>query len=127
MSGEQFADVGRGVTLCYETFGASSDRPLLLVMGLGSQMIFWEEDFCEALAARGFHVIRFDNRDTGRSTIMADSPPPTLITPTWSYFAGVPGEAKPFIQVTLSALADPASAPNATATSTAARLLLLTT
>jgi pimeloyl-ACP methyl ester carboxylesterase len=78
VSGEQFADVGRGVTLCYETFGASSDRPLLLVMGLGSQMIFWEEDFCDALAARGFYVIRFDNRDTGRSTIMADSPTPTL-------------------------------------------------
>ena len=77
-STELFADVGGGVTLCYQTFGSSSDRPLLLVMGLGTQMIFWEEDLCERLAARGFHVIRFDNRDTGRSTIFDGAPPPTL-------------------------------------------------
>jgi pimeloyl-ACP methyl ester carboxylesterase len=75
---EQFADVGHGVKLCYETFGSKSDRPLLLVMGLGTQMIFWEEDFCEGLAARGFYVIRFDNRDTGRSTIFNDAAPPTF-------------------------------------------------
>jgi pimeloyl-ACP methyl ester carboxylesterase len=74
---EQFADAGRGVTLCYETFGAEGDRPLLLIMGLGSQMIFWDEDFCEALVGRGFYVIRFDNRDCGRSTVFDDSPPPT--------------------------------------------------
>jgi pimeloyl-ACP methyl ester carboxylesterase len=56
--------------LCYETFGASDAPPLLLVMGLASQMILWEGDFCELLAAQGFWVIRFDNRDVGRSTIM---------------------------------------------------------
>jgi pimeloyl-ACP methyl ester carboxylesterase len=78
MTREEFADVGRGVKLCYETFGSRSDRPLLLVMGLGTQMIFWEEDLCEALAARGFYVIRFDNRDTGRSTIFDEAPAPTL-------------------------------------------------
>ena len=65
---ERFCDVGRGVTLCYETFGDPSDPPLLLVMGLGMQMVGWQEDFCEELAGRGFHVVRFDNRDAGRST-----------------------------------------------------------
>jgi pimeloyl-ACP methyl ester carboxylesterase len=56
--------------LCYETFGASQAPPLLLVMGLASQMILWDDEFCELLAAQGFSVIRFDNRDIGRSTIM---------------------------------------------------------
>jgi pimeloyl-ACP methyl ester carboxylesterase len=65
---ERFCDVGRGVTLCYEPFGDPSDPPLLLVMGLGMQMVGWHEDFCEQLAGRGFHVVRFDNRDAGRST-----------------------------------------------------------
>ena len=65
---EQFADVGNGITLCYETFGDPSAPPVLLVMGLGTQMIAWHTDFCEDLARRGFFVIRFDNRDVGRST-----------------------------------------------------------
>ncbi len=56
--------------LCYETFGAPDAPPLLLVMGLASQMILWDDEFCELLAAQGFWVIRFDNRDVGRSTIM---------------------------------------------------------
>jgi pimeloyl-ACP methyl ester carboxylesterase len=72
---EQFCDVGRGVTLCYETFGERSDPPVLLVMGLGTQMVAWHEDFCGALAERGFYVTRFDNRDIGRSTHMAGAPP----------------------------------------------------
>ena len=49
---ERFCDVGRGVTLCYETFGDPTDPPLLLVMGLGMQMVGWHEDFCRELAAR---------------------------------------------------------------------------
>jgi pimeloyl-ACP methyl ester carboxylesterase len=65
---EEFCDVGRGVTLCYETFGDPDDTPMLLVMGLATQMIAWHEDFCAALAERGFYVVRFDNRDIGRST-----------------------------------------------------------
>ncbi len=72
---EQFCDVGRGITLCYETFGDPADPPALLVMGLGTQMIAWHEEFCTALAARGLHVIRFDNRDIGRSTHVAGAPP----------------------------------------------------
>jgi pimeloyl-ACP methyl ester carboxylesterase len=54
--------------LCFETFGASEAPPLLLIMGLAAQMILWDDDFCEQLAARGFRVVRFDNRDIGRST-----------------------------------------------------------
>lgn len=65
---EQFADVGNGITLCYETFGDPSAPPVLLIMGLGTQMVAWDERFCADLAGRGFYVIRFDNRDTGRST-----------------------------------------------------------
>jgi pimeloyl-ACP methyl ester carboxylesterase len=52
----------------YETFGKQAGRPLLLIMGLGAQMILWDEEFCEQLAARGHYVIRFDNRDVGLST-----------------------------------------------------------
>jgi pimeloyl-ACP methyl ester carboxylesterase len=57
-----------GIELEYDTFGRASDRPLLLIMGLGAQMLQWDERFCEALAARGQYVIRFDNRDVGLST-----------------------------------------------------------
>jgi pimeloyl-ACP methyl ester carboxylesterase len=72
---EEFCDVGRGVTLCYETFGDPDDVPILLVMGLATQMIGWHEDFCETLAERGFYVVRFDNRDIGRSTHLGFPPP----------------------------------------------------
>jgi len=72
---EQHQDVGRGITLCYEEFGDPSDPTALLIMGLATQMIAWHEDFCEELAGRGFHVVRFDNRDIGRSTHMDFRPP----------------------------------------------------
>jgi pimeloyl-ACP methyl ester carboxylesterase len=72
---EELIDVGRGVTLCYEAFGDPDDTPLLLIMGLATQMIAWNEDFCEQLADRGFYVVRFDNRDIGRSTHFEFRPP----------------------------------------------------
>jgi pimeloyl-ACP methyl ester carboxylesterase len=72
---EQFCDVGRGITLCYETHGDPADPPVILVMGLATQMIAWHEDFCEQLAERGFYVVRFDNRDIGRSTHLGFRPP----------------------------------------------------
>ncbi|MFZ9887728.1 MAG: alpha/beta fold hydrolase, partial [Myxococcota bacterium] len=75
---EQFCDVGRGITLCYETFGDSGDPPAFLIMGLATQMIGWNEDFCAGLAERGFYVIRFDNRDVGRSTHMPYRAPGNL-------------------------------------------------
>jgi pimeloyl-ACP methyl ester carboxylesterase len=75
-TGERFARVGK-LTLCYETFGTELSPPLLLVMGLASQMVLWEDEFCQALADSGFRVIRFDNRDVGRSTILREAPVPT--------------------------------------------------
>ena len=74
---EQFCDVGRGVTLCYETFGEPGDPTAVLIMGLGMQMLAWHDSFCERLASRGLHVLRFDNRDIGRSTHLPGAPPTT--------------------------------------------------
>lgn len=67
-SGEQFASLPSGIDICYETFGSPDDPPVLLIMGLGGPMNWWSTEFCERLAARDFFVIRYDNRDTGRST-----------------------------------------------------------
>jgi pimeloyl-ACP methyl ester carboxylesterase len=64
---EQRAKVG-AVELVYETIGDASGEPLLLVMGLGMQLIHWDRGLCELLAEQGFQVIRFDNRDAGLST-----------------------------------------------------------
>ena len=76
-AGERFAAVGE-IELCYQTFGRPSDPALLLIAGLGAQMLLWEDDFCRALAKRGFWVIRFDNRDMGRSTKIAWTVPANL-------------------------------------------------
>ena len=76
---ERFATVGDGVELCYETFGSERDPAFLLVMGLGMQMLGWHEEFCAGLAERGYFVIRYDNRDAGRSTHFRDTPPPNPI------------------------------------------------
>src|SRR5688572_2633965 len=75
---ERMAAVGE-LELCYETFGDPADPPMLLVMGLGTQMLGWHDGFCAALAERGFHVIRYDNRDVGRSTHLRDAPAPTTM------------------------------------------------
>jgi pimeloyl-ACP methyl ester carboxylesterase len=75
---EQFCDVGDDINLCYETFGERSDPAALLIMGLGTQMVAWHEDFCRALAGRGFYVVRFDNRDIGHSTHLDGLAPPTI-------------------------------------------------
>jgi pimeloyl-ACP methyl ester carboxylesterase len=69
-SEEMFGPVGRGIELCYQTFGDPDGDPLLLVMGLGGPMTWWDTELCEDLARAGFFVIRYDNRDTGRSTIL---------------------------------------------------------
>ncbi len=73
----------------YETFGDPKAQPLLLIMGLGAQMITWDDEFCKQLADRGFHVIRFDNRDVGLSTWMEDLGPPDMA----SAFSGEPKAA----------------------------------
>jgi pimeloyl-ACP methyl ester carboxylesterase len=56
-----------GVELCTEAFGDPADAPILLIMGIGASMLWWEEDFCWMLAGAGRFVIRYDHRDTGRS------------------------------------------------------------
>jgi pimeloyl-ACP methyl ester carboxylesterase len=63
-----------GIEIVYEAFGDSADPTALLIMGLGVQMLGWDAKFCELLAGRGFHVVRFDNRDAGRSTKIDGGP-----------------------------------------------------
>lgn len=57
-----------GVQLCYQTFGERGRPPLVLIMGMGAQMTGWDDELCGLLANCGFWVVRFDNRDAGRST-----------------------------------------------------------
>lgn len=76
-------EIARGVgpdrlDIAYERFGDSSLSPVLLLMGLGTQMLGWPGGFCDALVARGLHVVRFDNRDIGLSSHMTDAPAPDL-------------------------------------------------
>ncbi|WP_043630201.1 alpha/beta fold hydrolase [Nonomuraea candida] len=75
-----------GIHIAYESFGSPSGRPLLLIMGLGAQLIQWDEGLCELLVERGHHVVRFDNRDAGLSTHLHEhgvpapgTPPPYLL------------------------------------------------
>ncbi|MBE1494549.1 pimeloyl-ACP methyl ester carboxylesterase [Amycolatopsis lexingtonensis] len=72
---EQIADAGRGISLAYERIGDAGAEPLVLVAGLGQQLHSWPDAFCAQLADRGFEVIRFDNRDAGRSTHPRFRPP----------------------------------------------------
>jgi pimeloyl-ACP methyl ester carboxylesterase len=66
-SGERMIRAG-DLELCCESFGSPEQPTLLLVMGLGFQLVHWPDGFCERLAGAGLHVVRFDNRDAGRST-----------------------------------------------------------
>ncbi len=74
---EQQIAVG-DLNITYETFGNPADPPMLLVMGLGTQMIGWPEDLCRDLAAHGYWVIRYDNRDIGRSSQLDHLPAPAM-------------------------------------------------
>jgi pimeloyl-ACP methyl ester carboxylesterase len=74
---EQIAHVN-GIDIAFETFGDESDPPLLLVMGLATQMIGWPDELCDMLASQGFRVIRFDNRDIGRSSRIRGGPKPKV-------------------------------------------------
>ena len=67
-----------GIDVEYEEFGDPKATPLLLVTGLGAQMISWDDAFCKRLAASDFRVIRFDNRDSGLSTRMETAGPPDI-------------------------------------------------
>jgi pimeloyl-ACP methyl ester carboxylesterase len=68
-----------GIEIAYEEFGDPSDPAMLLIMGLGVQMLGWDEELCRMLAARGFRVVRFDNRDVGHSTKIEGGPRPDVM------------------------------------------------
>jgi pimeloyl-ACP methyl ester carboxylesterase len=68
-----------GIDIAYEQFGDPGAPPVLLVMGLATQMLGWPDEFCSALVARGLRVIRFDNRDVGLSTHLRDARPPDMM------------------------------------------------
>ncbi len=74
---EQYVEAN-GLRLAYDEFGTEHDTVILLIMGLGTQMIAWPDVFCEDLAARGYRVIRFDNRDIGLSQKMEGAQSPGL-------------------------------------------------
>ena len=68
-----------GLKINYDSFGDPSHPPMILVMGLGTQMIHWDDNFCKLLASQGFWLVRFDNRDIGRSTWLNELPTPGLM------------------------------------------------
>lgn len=79
MGEERASNVGpSGLEIAYERFGDPQAPPVLLIQGIAAQMIHWHEEFCAMLAGRGLHIIRFDNRDNGRSTHLTDAPVPDL-------------------------------------------------
>jgi len=79
-----------GLDLAYETHGNPDGVPILLIMGLGAQLIFWDEEFLRLLVARGHYVIRFDNRDVGESTHLSHLPTISPMQAFMSVAAGQP-------------------------------------
>ena len=88
----------------YESFGLESDPLILLIMGFGAQLIHWPEALCQGLAAKGFRVVRFDNRDVGKSTRLADRGTPD----TRALMAEVMAAKRPDVPYTLDDMADDA-------------------
>jgi pimeloyl-ACP methyl ester carboxylesterase len=82
-----------GIELHYDSFGEPQAPPLLLIMGLASQMIAWDDAFCAALAGRGLWVVRFDNRDVGLSTKMDRLGVPNVAEMMQSQLLGRPARA----------------------------------
>jgi pimeloyl-ACP methyl ester carboxylesterase len=77
--GDELIAPANGIELCYQEIGDADGEPLILVMGLATQMIAWDSEFCSMLAERGFRVVRFDNRDVGRSTKLAAAGVPSRL------------------------------------------------
>ena len=71
---DRFVEVEAGVTLCYRTLGKPSDPPVLCLTGLGAQLIEWDNALMEGMAAKGYYVIFFDNRDSGLSSRIVEAP-----------------------------------------------------
>lgn len=90
-----------GITLGYDSFGDARDQTILLISGLGTQMIRWSTSFCEDLAAQGFRVIRFDNRDAGQSTHFTHHPVPDFA----ALAQAVAAQQKPTVPYTLRDMA----------------------
>jgi pimeloyl-ACP methyl ester carboxylesterase len=88
--GDERMAPANGIELAYQTMGDPDGEPLLLVMGLATQMIAWDEGFCSLLVDRGFHVVRFDNRDIGRSTKVESAGVPSRIDTMTGRRAGAP-------------------------------------
>jgi len=82
-----------GIRIEYDTFGDNSSPPLLLIIGLGGQMIDWDKEICEALAAKGLYIIRFDNRDSGLSTKFGESGVPDIMEAFTANLQGTPIKA----------------------------------
>jgi len=79
LADERALNVGpAGIEIAYQCLGNPDAPPVVLIMGVAGQWIHWPDAFCHALASHGLRVIRFDNRDAGLSTHMADAPPPNL-------------------------------------------------
>ena len=79
-----------GITIEYESFGRAGDQTVLLIMGLGGQMTMWPVAFCKGLAERGFRVIRFDNRDIGKSTHLTNLGTPNVPEAMMKLMSGQP-------------------------------------
>ena len=79
-----------GIQIEYETFGDPSRPAVLLIMGLGLQMLAWKESMCRRLAEAGFHVIRFDNRDCGLSTGFDQAGTPNLLLAYFKFHLRLP-------------------------------------
>ena len=94
-----------GIELEYETFGDRGARPLLLIMGLGAQLLLWEEEFCAGLVRRGHYVIRYDNRDVGLSTKLEHAGEPNVLEVMQAAAAGRSVE----VAYTLDEMADDAA------------------
>jgi proline iminopeptidase len=82
-----------GLTLEYESMGDAGHPAIVLVMGLGAQMILWPDPLCAAIADAGFHVIRFDNRDCGRSTVLDSLGMPNVALSALRYYLHMPVRA----------------------------------
>lgn len=95
-----------GIRIEYETFGDKSCPPVLLIMGLGGQMIDWDNELCEDLAVKGLHVIRFDNRDSGLSTRFDDAGVPDIMEAFTATLQGIPID----VPYSLDDMADDAAA-----------------
>lgn len=86
-----------GITLEYESIGRPEDPAILLVMGLGVQLVLWPDAFCAMLAAKGFRVVRFDNRDIGLSTHLDHLGVPDIGRQAVRYFLRLPLKAPYYI------------------------------